>query len=231
MPVDRGGSCRLALAAFAVTALCVSSPPLVARQKPVAATAPASPSFDELYRRGQALNAGIKTLTARFTETTSSSLLERPLVSRGMLYVQRTSPAPRVALHYTDPDVRTVLIDGNRLTTSWPSRNIRTSSDISGTQRNVGKFSTSNDAGELRRVFDITLRAASARPGTYEVLMVPKRKPISETLTRLELWIEETAGLLKAMRMTFANGDLKLMEFEDVSPNAAIDPAVFSVPK
>jgi outer membrane lipoprotein-sorting protein len=231
MPAHRGGSSTRVLASLAAVALCVLSITVVADQKPGAAAPTAGPSFDELYRRGQTLNAGIKTLTARFTETTTPSLLERPLVSRGMLYVQRTGPAPRVALHYTYPDVRTVLIDGNRMTTSWPSRNIRTYADISRAQRNVQKYFTSNDAGELRKVFDITLRAASSRPGTYEVLMVPKQKRISEALKGLELWAEDSSGLLKAMRMTFANGDLKLMDFEDVTPNAAIDPAVFSVPK
>ena len=61
--------------------------------------------------------------------------------------------------------------------------------------------------------------------------MVPRRKQISETLTRLELWVQEGSGLLQAMRMTFSNGDTKLMEFENVTPNAAIDPSVFAAPK
>jgi len=30
-----------------------------------------------------------------------------------------------------------------------------------------------------------------------------------------------------AMRMTFPNGDTKLMTFTDVKPNAPIDPALF----
>ena len=231
MPAHRGGSSTRVLASLAAVALCVGSITVVADQKSGAAAPTAGPSFDELYSRGQKLNAGIQTLTARFTETTSSSLLERPLVSRGMLYVQRTGPAPRVALHYTDPDVRTVLIDGNRMTTSWPSRNIRTNHNIRRAQSEVKKHFTSNDAGDLRKLFQITLRPVSARPGTHEVLLVPTEKRISETLTRLELWADEATGLLKAMRMTFRNGDLKLMEFEDVSPNAAIDPVVFSVPK
>lgn len=219
-----------ALAAFAAISLCVLSMPLVARQKPAAATA-ASPTFDELYRRGQKANAGIKTLAARFTETTSSTLLERPLVAHGMLYVQRSGPAPRVALHYTSPDPRKVLIDGNRMTSSWPSRNLFTTTDVSRAQRDVQKHFASNEADDLKRAFNVTLLPTSARPGTHEVLLVPRRKQISETLARLELWVGEGTGLLQAMRMTFANGDLKLMEFEDVSPNAAIDPGVFTVPK
>ena len=59
--------------------------------------------------------------------------------------------------------------------------------------------------------------------------MVPKRKQIQEGLSRLELWVDRTTQLLVAMRMTFPNGDTKLMTFADVKPNAPIDPSVFSV--
>jgi outer membrane lipoprotein-sorting protein len=218
---------QLGIAACAVAALLAVSLQAGPAQRPAAA---AGPSFDELYRRGQQSNAGIKTITARFTETTTATLLERPIVARGMLYVQRTTPA-RVAMHYADPEGRTILIDGNRMITSWPSRQLRTSSDISRAQRNAEKYFGAADPGELRRLFTIELRETSARPGTHEVAMTPRRKQISEALAKLDLWVDESTGLLDAMRMTFANGDTKLMEFEDVAANAAIDPAVFSAPK
>src|SRR4029077_12671036 len=60
----------------------------------LSADAPASTppdSFDDLYARGQKANAAIKTLTARFPETTPSSLLTKPMVARGRLAVERPS--------------------------------------------------------------------------------------------------------------------------------------------
>jgi hypothetical protein len=57
--------------------------------------------------------------------------------------------------------------------------------------------------------------------------MVPTRKQIKEGLARLELWIDHASLLMTAMRMTFPNGDTKLMTFEDVVPNAPVDPALF----
>src|ERR1700710_568909 len=74
-------------------------------------------SFDALYRRGSAINGSLKTLTATFTETTTSSLLTRPLVASGTVAVERPS---RVVLHYLLPEPRDVLIDGDRLIVSWP---------------------------------------------------------------------------------------------------------------
>ncbi len=59
--------------------------------------------------------------------------------------------------------------------------------------------------------------------------MVPKRKQIKEGLSRLELWMDAASLLMTSMKMTFPNGDSKLMTFTDVKPNAPIDPAMFRV--
>lgn len=75
--------------------------------------------FDELYEKGRPIEASLKTLTARFTETSTSSLLDRPIVARGTVMAIRPS---KVRLDYTEPDRRTVLIDGDTLTIVWPAR-------------------------------------------------------------------------------------------------------------
>jgi outer membrane lipoprotein-sorting protein len=190
------------------------------------AVTPPQDSFDDLYQRGQRANAAMKTLTAHFTETTTSSLLTRPLVSRGTLAVER--PA-RVVLRYTDPESRVLLIDGNRMTMSWASRNIRQVTDIGTAQSRVQKYFVSGTAAELRGQFDIEEHDRSDRPGTYHVTLVPKRKQIRESLARLDLWVARSSMLLDAMRMTFANGDTKTMAFDEVVPNAAIEPGTFSI--
>jgi outer membrane lipoprotein carrier protein len=182
--------------------------------------------FDELYARGQKQNAGMKTLTASFVETSTSSLLTKPVVARGTVFVER--PA-RVALRYTDPDFRVVLIDGGRMTMSWPSANIRSVRDIGASQRRIEKYFVDSSPGELRRHFQVSASVAGDRPG-YLVTMVPKRKQILEGMTRLELWLDRSTLLLAAMRMTFPGGDTKLMTFTGVTPNAPIDPASFTIP-
>jgi outer membrane lipoprotein-sorting protein len=193
-----------------------------------AQTSPAAArdSFDERYRRGQQANADIKTLTAEFTEVTTSSLLTRPLVSRGTIAVQRPS---RVILRYTDPERRIVLIDGNRMTMTWPSRNLRQVSDIRRTQERVQRYFVNGSAAELRREFDVELAATSERPGTDEVTLRPRRRQIAETLSRLDLWVDPSTSLLTAMRMAFVNGDTKTMTLANVATNPVLEPGAFSV--
>ena len=193
---------------------------LTAQQKPAD-----DDSFDALYRRGSQINATFKTLTARFTETTTSSILTRPLVASGVVAVERPS---KVVLHYHQPEMRDVLIDGDRLTVSWPGRHIRDVTNITAANRRIQRYFVDSSPAQLRESFDIVSEKADDRPRTYRLTMVPKRKQIREGLSRLELWLDQTSLLLAAMRMTFPNGDTKLMVLEDVVPNAPIDPGVFT---
>src|SRR6185295_7707030 len=170
---------------------------------------------------GSEINATLKTLTARFTETTTSSLLTRPLVARGTLAVVRPS---RVVLRYTEPDARVVLIDGNRLTMSWPSRSIRQVTDIGATQGRIQKYFVNGTVEDLRHEFEIDEHGVNDRRGTYHVRLMPKRKQIRETLSQLDLWVDQSSLLLAALPMPFANGDPTEMTFEDVVRNASIDP-------
>ncbi len=206
----------------AVAACCVVLGTDTAAQK----EAPRAPDvFDELYTRGKKANDAMKTLTARFTETTTSSLLTKPMIARGRVAVERPS---RVVLRYTEPDVRIVLIDGSRMTMSWPSRNVRQVTDISAAQGRVQKYFINGTVEDIRGQFVIEDHGTD-KPGTLYVTMVPKRKQIKENLAKLDLWIDQTSLLLDTMKMTFTNGDTKTMAFEDVVPNAPIEPGTFSL--
>jgi len=194
---------------------------------PVTATAviqglPA-PSFDQLYEQGQRRNAAMKTMTARFTETTTSTLLVRPLVARGALAVERPS---RVVLRYAQPDARIILIDDRSLTTTWPQKQVY---DISAAMDRVMKQFVNGNAATLRREFDIDDSLFTATPGVYSISMVPKRRQIREVLEKLEVGVDRESLLLKSMRMFFASGDTKTMTFEDVVPNATLPEGTFTL--
>ena len=185
---------------------------------------PARDLFDEVYRRGQEKNGNLRTFTATFEETTTSSLLTRPLQARGTVAVERPG---RVALHYTEPDERQVIIDGNRMTLTWPSRGIRQTKDIGASQRRVQKYFVDSSPDELRSHFQVTAREVAEG---YAIEMVPRRKQISEGVARLDLTLDGASLLMTTMRMTFPNGGTKTMTFRDVRPDGEVDPALFRVP-
>jgi outer membrane lipoprotein-sorting protein len=200
---------------------------VISSSAPQTAPTPAtrSGSFDQLYAQGQARNAAMKTLTARFTETTTSALLVRQLVARGTLAVERPN---RVVLRYTEPDARVIVIDGDTLTTSWPTRQVL---NIGTAMGRVQKQFVNGSAADLRREFEIDDQHAADTPGTYYVSMIPRRKQIRETLTRLDLWVDRESWLLTSMRMAFTSGETKTMTFEDIVPNAPLPAGAFTPEK
>jgi outer membrane lipoprotein-sorting protein len=182
--------------------------------------------FDELYAKGRGINDSMRTLTARFTEATTSALLTKPLVSHGDLAFERPD---HVILRYAAPDSRTVLIDGSTMTIVWPSQHTRQTLDIGTAQGRIRKYFVNGTVDDLRREFDITAHAAAAGRGDYEVEMLPKRKQIRESLVSLGLRIDRGSLLLAGLTMTFANGDTKTMTFDGVALNAPLASNTFTI--
>jgi outer membrane lipoprotein-sorting protein len=187
--------------------------------------APPRDLFDEIYARGRGVESSLKTVTARFVETTTTTMLSKPIVSRGTLAVVRPS---KIALRYTDPETHIVLIDGDQMTMVWPSRAIEQRSNISAAQKRIDQYFVDKTPEELRRVFKISATIATDRTNAWKVTMDPRRGQVRRGLQRLHLWIDRPSAMLSAMQFDFPNGDRKLMTFSDVQVNSAVDPALFS---
>lgn len=179
--------------------------------------------FDEITERGRPIESTLKTMSAGFVERSTSALLETPLVARGTVAIERPS---RIVLRYREPEQRTVLIDGDRLLVTWPARGIRQQKDIGAAQKRVQQSFIGKSSEQLRRHFDIAARIADDRVA-WHVDMKPKRKQIQQGVTRIELWIDQQTVLPTAMKLTFPNGDTKLMEFSDVRVNPPLPAGTF----
>lgn len=192
-------------------------------------SSPQSPDlFDEIYSRGQNIERTLKTVRAEFTEISHSRLLAKPLISRGVLAVERPG---RIVLRYLEPETRVVLIAGDLLTLSWPSRTIYQQSNVGTAQRRIEKYFAGRSPAELREHFAIAATVDKDQPKMWRVTLVPKRKQLKEAVTRIDLWITQDAVVLSSIKMEFLNGDTKLMTFGGIVLNNPIDAAMFSVPR
>ena len=124
----------------------------IAASATVRASAPAD-LFDDIYRRGQPMEQSIKTIRAHFTETTTSSLLVKPVVAEGTLLAVRPSD---ILLEYSKPEKKLLRIDATTLRFVWPDRKLQESRDIRESQARVQKYFVDKTPDELRRHFDIT---------------------------------------------------------------------------
>ena len=185
--------------------------------------------FDEIYKRGQPLEKSLKTIRAHFVETTTSSLLTKPLVAEGEVVAIRPSD---ILLTYTKPERKLLRIDATTLLFVWPDRHLRESKDIRESQARVQKYFVDKSPDDLRRVFTITTTEEQTRPGgpAWRIELIPKRKQIQQGVTRIELWLDQATSMLSTMTMTFAGGDTKTMTFTHVEVNPPITIADLGVP-
>jgi len=184
--------------------------------------------FDEIYRQGQSFERNLRTVRAKFTETSTSRLLKQPLVARGVLAVERPS---KIVLLYMEPEARTVLIDGDTLRMVWPSRDIAQRKDIGAAQRRVEKYFVGASPAELRAHFAIDAAVDPSTPRHWLVRMTPTRRQIKEAIARIDLQVAQETVMLTSMSITFPNRDVKTMTFEQVVINEPIDPALFRLPR
>lgn len=181
--------------------------------------------LDDLFARGRAAQAATKTISASFIETSVSSLLRNPLVATGSLIAAMPI---RVVMSYETPTVKTVALDDKHLVIAWPSGRNPEELDIADTQRRVQKYFTDASVKQLRDLFTITL-SSDPKDGAYKLDMVPRRKPISEGIDRLRLWIDRDRLLLTKMILDFPGGDSKTLELRDIKTNVPVDEAAFGL--
>jgi outer membrane lipoprotein-sorting protein len=182
--------------------------------------------FTQIYQSAVTRRQSIHSIRARFTETTVSSLLEKPLAAHGTVIA---APPGRVLMTYTDPDRRVLALDGRSLVIVWPDRHERETIDISQIQKRIDRYFTQANPEQLRSMFDIRAEPDAAMRGADLIEMRPKRKQIKEGLERLALWIDRERTLLVQMEMTFPGGDKKTITLDDIALNVPIGDDTFQV--
>ena len=190
--------------------------------------APAGDRLDRLFAKTMAKRDTITSIRARFTETTTSSLLQKPIVAHGTVVA---APPARVLMTYTDPERRYVSIDAKALVVVWPDRGQRERIDIAQTQKRIEKYFTHAGIDDLRAMFDVAAAPDAALAGSDRVEMRPKRKQIKEGLELLQLWIDRDTQLLVQMEMRFPGGDRKTIRLDDTAVNVPLTEASFAIPR
>jgi len=180
--------------------------------------------FSEIYRRSVEKKKTMTSMRASFTETTESSLLTRPLVAHGTVVA---SSSAKVLMTYTDPEPKTLTMDGKTLVISWPDRREREQINIVEIQKRIEHYFANGSINDLRSMFDITANSDSAAPRTHRVEMRPKRKQIRQGLELLELWIDQDSTLMTRMRMTFPGGDRKTFALDNITLNVPVSEDMF----
>ncbi len=183
----------------------------------------------DLFARGRAVQATMRSLSATFVETTHSSLVVEPIEARGTV-IAEVAPL-RVVMKYTAPAARTVWLDEQTLVVAWPDKPRVEELRIGDIQRRIQKYFAGASLDELRSSFQLTLAKDAGSPPRIRLDMVPKRRQIKEGLQRLQLWLDPERLVMTSMRMDFPGGDRQTFMFSDIQVNPALAADAFARPR
>jgi len=188
---------------------------------------PATPDlFDDIHARVRAAEATRQTIRARFTETTVSSLLVKPMVSEGTLIGAK--PAS-LSMTYTSPERRAIVMDGSRLAVTRPDAGTGDRFDVTRIMKRVNHYFVNATPQDLRKSFTVRAFVDPEAPASYQIDLVPTRKQIRQGLERLQIWIARDPLLLSQIRMTFAGGDTTTVRIENTEVNVSLPAGAFVV--
>ena len=184
--------------------------------------------FDHLHRRIAAAEAQRKTVRARFTETTTSSLLAKPVVRHGTLVASKPD---RIVITYAPPEPKTIVMRGVQLFVirpNLPEKDRVETIDITEIMKKVNHYFTNASPDELRRAFTIRAFPDPDASGASQIQLLPKRKQIKQGLEHLQIWVSPD-DMLAQLQLTFAGGDTETFKLEGIELNIPIPPSAFDV--
>jgi outer membrane lipoprotein-sorting protein len=191
-------------------------------------TAGSQDYFDLLHRRIAAAEAQRKSVRARFMETTTSSLLAKPVIRHGTLIASKPD---RIVITYAPPEPKTIVMKGAQLFVirpNVPEKDRVETIDIAEIMKKVDHYFTNASPDQLRRAFTIRAFPDPGAPGGSQIDLAPKRKHIKQGLEHLQIWVSPD-DMLAQLQMTFAGGDTEIFKLEGVELNVAIPPGAFDV--
>lgn len=207
--------CRRLVAMFAACAALAGGDAMAA-PVPAAATRPENAA---LVSDIAARLARVDAIRADFRQTQTLSAMKQPLVSTGsMLFDRRSGVIWRIETPYkatyviTDRGVREAGADGRLVASSGGGRGV---AQVSRMMRDM----LGGDLSALYAQFDVD---ASGTPERWRMILRPNQPQFAQAIRMLEM---RGGAYLGRLDMTFANGNVTVLEFGRTTPVDAPAPA------
>ena len=167
-----------------------------------------------------------RTLSARVSQSRKTELLDKPLVSSGMMYYRR-DPA-RLVFRLTEPRKAEIHMDRTSYQVYRPD------------EKRVERTDFENDdvTGKILMVFEpkpddlgktFAIRGGGSKDGRVEVRLEPSDEKVRKRLKRVSLTIAEADGTLQRLSYFDGEGDEVTLDLSDVVINPDLAQELFAL--
>jgi len=184
----------------------------------------ATESLETVLDRMDRAAASFKALSADVKSVQHTAVINEDNTDIGRMLLKRSKRDMRMLIELTQPDVKSIAIQGHKVEIYYPKRNAIEEYDIGERRELVNQFlliGFGTSGKELSSAYNIRLLGSDTVDGhaTTHLELVPKSPEVLKNLKKLELWIPESEGYPIQQKFYLAGGDYKLVTYTNVKVN------------
>jgi outer membrane lipoprotein carrier protein len=185
-------------------------------------------SLEEVLAKFDDRQKATNTLVASFTEHKELKLLEKPVVSQGEFVYTRPN---QVRWEYLEPDRKVFIITEDKYTAYYPA--LKRAEEVP-IKRFVGKrlfrfLGVGQSIEDLGKYYDFALADESDVPGTYLLLLKPRKKKLRDRVAEMKIWVDGESFLPIRLQYVEADGDTTLLAFTGMRSNVEVSASRFQL--
>jgi outer membrane lipoprotein-sorting protein len=193
-----------------------------------AADAAEDPALRDLLVGFDRVQAGIRTLSANFSETTTSQLLKDPIQSKGRFYLTKPSS---VLWEYAEPEVMRFAIANDEYVGYFPRQNRAERSDVHRWSERIFRiFGVGQTSSELGKFYEIRLAPAAREDrGSRVLLLEPKKRRVRKHVEQVRLRVNTSTFLPSSIELSGKSGYVRVIEFSDLKVNPDLSAGLYNI--
>ncbi len=167
----------------------------------------------------------IKTMECSFVQTKSLKMLSEKMVSKGNLTFQQPD---RLRWEYTSPYKYAFVLNGNQVLIKKGSRTDKIDVNQSKVFKEIARMMMNTVTGKAldsSRDFKASVKTSSTE---YVVTLTPQRKDVGKMFKTIKLHFNRKAEMVKKIEMTEQNGDVTIIELQNIKTNVSLPVTAFS---
>jgi outer membrane lipoprotein-sorting protein len=189
----------------------------------------ATESLENVLERMDRAAASFKALSADVKSVQHTAVINEDNTDIGRMLLKRSKHDMRMVVDLTQPDPKSIAIQGHKVEIFYPKRNAVEEYDIGERRELVNQFlliGFGTSGKELSSAYNIRVLGSDtvAGPATH-LELVPKSPEVLKNLKKLELWIPESEGYPIQQKFYLAAGDYKLVTYTNVKVNPPLTDA------
>jgi outer membrane lipoprotein-sorting protein len=173
-----------------------------------------------------AAQVDMQTLSAKFVETTTNSLLKNPVIARGQFFLTRPDS---IRWEYDTPEEMSFIIASDQYTGYFPTQKRAETRNIKRWSERIFRFiGLGQTMAELEKFYNIELEPID-EADRYKLVLEPRKRRVKKRVETVTFTLNAESFLPERVEYRAKNGDTRTIVFEEILLNPDLSTALYTI--